>query len=75
MGQDSPFVESFLQWLHAKPDPPLLAEMTERLEPVLKFTRFVVREFMYQVFAEQKTILMCSISSSSITSRLTDSFL
>jgi|GEM_PF-1138703 hypothetical protein len=44
--QDSHFVQSFLQWLHAKPDPPLLAEMTERLEPVLKFTRFVVREFM-----------------------------
>jgi hypothetical protein len=31
--QDSHFVESFLQWLHAKPEPPLLAEMTVRWTP------------------------------------------
>ena len=44
--QDSYFVESFLRWLGAKPEPQLLSEMTARLDAVVRFTRFVVRQFV-----------------------------
>jgi hypothetical protein len=43
---DADFVERFLQWFHAKPEPRLVADMAARLDPVLKFTRFVAREFV-----------------------------
>lgn len=44
--QESCFVYGFVQWLGANPESRLIADMTTRLDAVLRFTRFVVREFV-----------------------------
>ena len=52
--QGERFAESFLHWLGAKTESQLIAEMTTRLDAVLRYTSFVVSEFLSGEYSLEK---------------------
>jgi hypothetical protein len=46
--------ESMLRWLNARTEPESVAEITKRLDAVLEFTLFVVREFLAGNYSLEK---------------------
>lgn len=52
--QRAVFVKALLEWLATDTKPELVAEMSERLDAVLEFTIFVVREFLLRNYSLDK---------------------
>ena len=48
------FIETFLEWLRADTGPQSVAEITRRLDAVLRFTDFVAREFLTRNYNLEK---------------------
>jgi hypothetical protein len=47
------FIDSFLSWVGASPDPQSIAETQQRLDAVVEFTAFVAREFLISNYSPE----------------------